>query len=181
MNAPLQNNNELRQVLSEASQGSESAFRSVYDLMVDRIFSYVRSRVREREDAHDLVQDVFVDVWAALPNFTYISDAHFYGFVFTITKRKLARHYGKRMTESIEDLSPYDHPRVSPDIVDPDGMQNLVDELSDKYRDVILLRYWSGFSFAEIAEILDTTETNAKVRHHRAIKELQKIMEKHER
>jgi RNA polymerase sigma-70 factor (ECF subfamily) len=179
MSVPLQGYSGLSEALAKAAGGDERAFRALYDHLVDRLFSYVRSRAREREEATDVVQDIFLDIWGALPRFQYISDAHFYGFVFTIAKRRLIRHYKSHRHESLDDLEPNQIPRIDADITDPDGVRALVDTLSEKYRDVIVLRYWSGLSFADIAFLLDTTETNAKVRHHRALKELHKLMNRH--
>lgn len=168
-------------LITRIQSGDEEAFRTLYDALADRLFGYVGSRTRSRADALDLVQDIFIDLWASLGRFSYRSDGHFYSFVFTIAKRKLYRHYKKGDTvESLDDLAFDEHPRVEPDIVDPEGMRPLVALLPDKYRDVITLRYWSGMSFADIANALDTTETNVKVRHHRALEKLRDLQEHHE-
>ncbi len=179
MSVPPQNDNGLQDVLAQAGQGNDKAFRALYDHLADRIFSFVRPRTRGREESLDIVQDIFVDLWSALPKFRYISDAHFYSFVFVIAKRKLARHYGERTTESLDDLEVHAHPRVDADITDPDGMRTLVARLPEQYRDVVTLRYWSGLSFAEIGEMLGVSENNAKVRHHRALKLLERLMNEH--
>ena len=47
--------------------------------------------------------------------------------------------------------------------------------LNDIDRQVIVLRYYSGLPFAEIADILGKKEDAVKVRHHRAIEKLQRI------
>ncbi|QQR82356.1 RNA polymerase sigma factor [Candidatus Campbellbacteria bacterium] len=180
MGAPLTGYNSLADALAKAQLGHEIAFRAIYEHLVDRIFSFVRPRARSRDEATDIVQDIFVDVWGAMPRFTYISDAHFYSFVFTIAKRRLIRHYKTHTHESLDDFEQYELPRIEADIVDPDGMQKLVNQLSEKYREVVTLRYFSGLSFAEIGDLLGTTETNAKVRHHRALKELRELMQKYE-
>lgn len=179
MGVPLQWHSGLQDALFHAGQGNEAAFKAVYDHLVDRIFSFVRARARSREEAFDVTQEVFVDVWGALPNFRFISDAHFYSFVFVITKRKLIRHYKTHPHESLDDLETGIHPSIGPDISDPDGMRALVVQLPEKYREVVELRYWSGLSFAEIGEQLGVTENNAKIRHHRAIKELGRLMHHH--
>jgi RNA polymerase sigma-70 factor (ECF subfamily) len=176
MSVPLQWQNGLQDALASAGQGNDLAFRAVYEHLSDRIFAYLRSRARSRDEAADIMQEVFLDVWNALPKFHYITDAHFYSFVFTITKRKLIRHYKTKTHESLDDVDTHLHPSIDADITDPDGMQNLVKLLPEKYRDVVTLRYWSGLSFAEIGHHLGITENNAKVRHHRALKELEMLM-----
>lgn len=179
MNVPLQWQKGLQDALASAGQGDEGAYRAVYEHLIDRVFTFVRARARSREEAIDIVQDVFVDLWGALPNFRYMSDAHFYSFVFTIAKRKLIRHYNTRTHDSLDDIDIHVHPSVDADVHDPDGMRGLVAQLPEKYRDVVELRYWSGLSFAEIGQQLGLTENNAKVRHHRAMKELERLIHNH--
>ena len=180
MGAPLQGYDSLADALAKAGEGHELSFRALYEHLIDRLFSFVRPRARSRDEATDIVQDIFVDVWGAMPRFTYISDAHFYSFVFTIAKRRLIRHYKTHTHESLDDLEQSEHPRIEADIVDPDGMRKLIEQLPEKHREVITLRYFSGLPFVEIADMLGTTETNAKVRHHRALKELRVLMQTYE-
>lgn len=179
MNVPLQSQTILQERLERAADGDEQAFREVYELLVDRVFSFIRMRARSRDEAMDIVQDVFLDVWGALSRFRYVSDAHFYSFVFVITKRRLIKHYKTHVHESLEELEPHVHPKVDADITDPDGVRDVVAKLPEKYRDVVALRYWSGLSFAEIGEYLGITENSAKVRHHRALKELERLIQRH--
>lgn len=168
----------LEGLLVAAKAGDEEAFRTLYESLVDRLFGYVQSRVGYDTDPADVVQDVFIDLWASLPRLEYRSPGHFYAFVFTIVKRKLYAHYRTHQpTERIDDIASDDHPRVDAVLHDPDGMRELVAALPERYRDVMTLRYWSGMSFADIADMLGTTESNIKVRHHRALKRLQRRMD----
>ena len=172
---------ELRNMLERAKAGNQEAFHGLYNVVADRLFGYIRSRVGTGEDATDILQDVIVDLWQALGRFEYRSEGHFYAFVFVITKRRLARHYeGRTNTTSLDDLTASEHPRVEAELVDPDGMRVHVARLSEKYRDVMTLRYWSGLSFAEIADMLKTNENTVKVRHHRALEQLRTLMESYE-
>jgi RNA polymerase sigma-70 factor (ECF subfamily) len=48
------------------------------------------------------------------------------------------------------------------------AIQGLLDELNTEYRAAVILRYWYDYSYAEIADILDTTESAIKSRLFRA-------------
>lgn len=169
---------ELRGLVEQAGEGSQVAFHALYNTLADRLFGYIRQRTAGDEETADILQDVFLDIWQALKRFEYRTEGHFYAFVFTITKRRLARHYKHRHAHtSLDELTPAEHPRVDAELQDPDGMKPLVDRLSEKYREVMTLRYWSGLGFAEIAEMLGTNESTVKVRHHRALKELRSMMD----
>lgn len=47
----------------------ERAFTEIVKAYSERLFWYVRRYVSSHEDADDIVQDIFVKVWAALPSF----------------------------------------------------------------------------------------------------------------
>ena len=172
---------ELRNIVERSKTGNQEAFHELYGILADRLFGYIRSRVGDGEDATDILQDVIVDLWQALGRFEYRSEGHFYAFVFVITKRRLARHYdGRTNTTSLDDLTPAQHPSVEAELVDPDGMRVHVAKLPEKYRDVMVLRYWSGLGFAEIADMLKTNENTVKVRHHRALEQLRALVQPYE-
>jgi RNA polymerase sigma-70 factor (ECF subfamily) len=167
----------LEVLVAESAKGNTLVFKELYDRLADRIFSYVRSRSRSREDALDITQEVFLDFWKSLTAFKYVSDGKLYGFLYTIAIRRISKHYRfSRPQISIEDVE---------DVLADDSDVSLVAEASramDSMRRlggmdqrVIELRYYSGLQFAEIAEILGKNESAVKVRHHRAIEKLQLI------
>lgn len=175
-----QSKNYIAELIQLCAQGDTFAFRKLYEQLDQKIFSFLISRVPERADAMDILQDVFVDVWQALRKFTYKSDKQFYAFVFVITKRKVAKFYaGRDITVEFSEQHMSDM-YSSPDF-EIYTMSKLVNKLKKKYQDVIRLRYWSELSFAEIADYLDINESAAKVRHHRALKQLESLAQKYEK
>ncbi len=48
------------------------------------------------------------------------------------------------------------------------AIQGLLDQLNPEYRAAVVLRYWYDYSYSEIADILDTTESAIKSRLFRA-------------
>jgi len=174
----------IERVVREACDGSREAFRVLYDILNDKLFVYASSRVSDRERALDLVQETFVALWEQLPKFTYHGEGAFYSFVYTILKRKMARGYEheKRdalsLDERMETLGDADLELSHiPHYEDYRYLARVIGDLPDGAREVIALRYWSQFSFKEIADALDITETTAKVRHHRAMKTLREQLE----
>ena len=55
------------------------------------------------------------------------------------------------------------------------NLQRALDQLSDGYREVLIMSEYQGLKYKEIAQILDTTEGAIKVRVHRAIHQLKMI------
>ena len=75
-------------LIASAKKGDKEAFQGIFDMLSDRLFTYALAHTRNRDDALDLVQDTFIDLWNALHKFQYKNDESFFGFVFLILKRK---------------------------------------------------------------------------------------------
>lgn len=165
-------NRSIESLIKDAKGGDHKAFKHLFDGLSDRLFAYAISHVKNREDAMDLVQDTFIDLWNGLPKFKYKNDESFYGFVFLILKRKMYRHYHKKPnTVELDENFIADNYEI--EIEDYRFLEKVIDKLPEKYQELLKLRYWSQFSFKEIAVVMDVKEGTAKVWHHRAVKSLQ--------
>lgn len=183
----MQSNNELhllrpklKSLLSRVVEAKDSeAFDELYYLLQDQLFRYIVSRLRDRDKSKDVLQDVFVDLWKALQRFSYKSDAQFYGFVFMITKRKIVRAIElekKNAHISIDEQKHFDTVDENFSLGgDMDTIKNTVESLKEKYRDVLILRYWSHLSFSEIGVLVGAKEDAVRVRHHRALDMLKNL------
>ncbi|MCK5027470.1 MAG: sigma-70 family RNA polymerase sigma factor [Candidatus Pacebacteria bacterium] len=172
----------LRDLVISSTRGDEHAFHLLYERINDSLFKYILSRTKHRDDAIDILQEVFIDLWKAFETFTYSSDGQFYGFVFIVTKRKLGKHYKtKRVTIELDENALEHSYRIDVEKIDDTRvLMNAVELLTEKYRTVVELRYWSGLTFGEIGKLLGDKETTVKVRHHRALKMLETILQEHE-
>lgn len=159
----------LKELIRTCGAGDKEAFRTLVELFEDRLFAYIHARVRSREDALDILQDVLVDVWRALPRFTYKADAAFYGFVYTIAKRRIYARWeagdDARLPDGLADTHRED---TEERLAIEEALQTL-DEMS---REIVLLKHWSRYTFSEIGGMLDMAEGAVRVRHHRALKTL---------
>lgn len=159
-------------LIREAKTGDKHAFQGLFDMLSDRLFTYALAHTRDRDDALDLVQDTFIDLWNALHTFRYKNDESFYGFVFLILKRKLYRHYNKRV-QSVEFDEKYITDNYTLEVEDYRYLEKIMGTLPQKYQELLKLRYWSAFSFKEIAAVMNVKEGTLKVWHHRAMGKLQ--------
>ncbi len=172
----------LASLVDEARDGSQEAFRHIFDRLHGRLFSYARGHSSDKEVAQDVVQDTMVGLWEALPTFEYRSDEAFYAFAFMILKRTLMKTYTKAtrapasLDALLEEIGDRVLPKETPEYEDYRTLTKVLDTLSEGARDVIMLRYWSELSFGEVAESLGINESAAKVRHHRAMNELRETL-----
>lgn len=166
----------IKEWLGLIQQGREQVFYNIYSDLQPPLFGFLVARSKSREDAKDLLQDIFIDLWRSLKHFQYRSDKQFYAMVFKIARRKLSRYYQKsKITLEFDEKYYQDNYQEFPE--DHRFLFKGLGKLSDKYRIVLELRYWSQLSFREIADRLGDKENNIKVRHHRAIKKMAEILE----
>jgi RNA polymerase sigma-70 factor (ECF subfamily) len=169
----------LERLIRESASGNSESYRSLYEHLSGRVFAYVRSRVNTREQATDLTQDVFVELWKALPRFTFHSREQFYAFVFVITKRRLSAFYAGRSKDAVP-LDTDTEQDVRADIPGGETLDTVTRALATldaETREIVVLHHWSRYTFGEIAEMLHLTETAVRVRHHRALKTLHALIQ----
>lgn len=162
---------ELEAKLVAIRNGNSEEFRSIYEGLIDQVYPYIRYRTSTEDQALDLTQEVFIDLFQALQTFTYHTQAQFYSFVFVIVRRKLAKHYAtqnlKQPTTEFDDASVA---APSEDMETSDAVERALAALDDLTREIIILHHWSRCTFMEIATFLNLNESAVRVRHHRALK-----------
>ena len=174
----MQNISTLKPLLEDCKRNPTEHFKPVYDALIDKVYAYVAYRVSTKEQATDLTQDIFIDLYGALPGFTYRSDAEFYGFLFTLTKRKLARLYANQTDRTAHEQTEDETilPAPDEDREMSDEVERALSTLDPETKEIIVLHHWSRYTFPEIATLLNITESTARVRHHRALKTLSTIV-----
>lgn len=155
------------------------AFREIYDLTIDRVYSFVLLRTKNKSEALDICQNIYLSLWESLGKFEYRGDAHFWAFLFTIAKRQIFR--SRLKTKPNVDLEQaLDIPAEAEEKEDYRFLISKMGELRDKERLCLELRYFDDMKFEDIAQTLDISENNAKVLHHRALKKLKEKIETYE-
>ena len=163
----------VQKYIEKARRGDEDAFQAIFEVLSGEIFSYALSHTKTREDALDIVQETFIELWKAFPKFSYSSHHEFYGFVYIILKRRLYRYY-KRAVTTVELEDHHISETHEIEVEDYRYLHELLLKLPERYQELFRLRYWSSLSFREIADRMNIKETTAKVWHHRAVKEIRK-------
>lgn len=171
---------DLRPLIEQSSAKNAEAFKVLYEHLVGRVHAYVRYRTSTTEAALDCTQDIFIALYAALPSFTYKTREQFYAYVFTITKRTLAKHYADKHTRAAKNTVDTNVDELPSRDADMSAMRDEVARaltvLDAKSREIVILHHWSQYTFPEIAVMIGMTESAVRVRHHRAQKQLATIL-----
>jgi RNA polymerase sigma-70 factor (ECF subfamily) len=166
----------LEILIERAKNRDNEAFREIFESLEPRVFSYACSHVERREDAKDITQEAFIDLWRGLKNFSYRTPEEFYGFVFLITKRKIARFYKEKKNDISLEETEMDV-GFSEEHEDHRFLLRHIESLAEKYQEILRLRYWGGMKLSEAALVLGIDEGTAKVRHYRALQQLRSKIE----
>lgn len=159
------------ELIERAREGDERAFRTLYDMNVDRIFRLAYRMAGEEDLAMDFTQEAFVRAHQRLDSFR--GDAAFSTWLHSITVsvalnglRKVDRH--RKRERSLEDAAPVaDATRLAEPGV-RERIEEAVDALPEIYRTVFLMHDLEGYSHGEIAAALDVAEGTSKARLSRA-------------
>ncbi len=161
------------------------AFECLLDRYQNRVYGLLFGMIRNESSAQDLLQDVFLKIWRALPQFQ--GDASFSSWVYTIARNAALTEI--RRTRPSFSLDDPDWTEGSQAVVelhaDPEPTGEGVDatallaELPEKYRLVVTLFYLQEKSYEEVAAMLAIPMGTVKTLLHRAKKELLRIGARH--
>lgn len=157
--------------MERAGEGDQRAFRTLYEMNVDRIYRLAYRMAGEESLAMDFTQEAFVRAWNRLDQFR--GDAAFSTWLHSITVsvalnglRKVDRH--RKRERSLEDAAPVAAERREAEPLVRERIEAAVDDLPEIYRTVFLMHDLEGFSHGEIADALGVAEGTSKARLSRA-------------
>lgn len=150
--------------------------QGLYDQFADQVFRYILSRVRNYADAEDLCSEVFVKVMANIGRYDS-AKASYSTWIYAITRNVVNDYFRSRLQARVElddilidsmDAGTWDQ-----------GLPELSEALqkcSQRERDVIILRYYHGHPYAEIAEKLQMSSTNVRMISFRTTRKLRELL-----
>ena len=178
-----------RDLVVRARQQDVSAYDELIRRYQRKIYQLIYNMTSNREDAEDLVQDVFVKAYSALPHFK--GDSSFYTWVYRIAVNRTINYLKKRKRGQALSLDDMDQAvERDPDYVELRSRESPVRDvtltelqkklnealqtLSEKHRTVVVLHDIQGIQHDEIAKMLDCSEGTVRSRLFYARQELQK-------
>jgi RNA polymerase sigma-70 factor (ECF subfamily) len=150
-----------------------SRFNDLYSTYARRIYNYVLWMTRNREATEDIVQSLFMKIWGrpSLPRQQREVEA----WMYAVARNQCMDFFRKcsRMTrlrvQYARETPLYGDERIENRIA-----WESLGGLSDEERSLLYLHLRAGYSYREIAEILDSNENAVRVRAFRALAKLRK-------
>ncbi|MCW8904412.1 RNA polymerase sigma factor [Sedimenticola sp.] len=159
-------------------EGDVEAFQLLYNRHKARVLGFLVARLKNRAEAEDVFQEVFAKLHAH--RLKYRKDAPFLAWLFTIVRNSLVDHVRKQNTrEKYLEVSPeavnaaMNEQRANKDV--SEAIAEL-SSLSSEQRMLLSMRFNEDLSFAEIAESMEISQSNARKIVSRAIQKLRSLM-----
>ncbi len=164
--------------VNAAINGDQDAFGDLVYAYQDSVYNLCYRMLGERGEAEDAAQEAFLRAYLNLKR--YDVERSFKTWLLSIASNYCIDRLRRRRLQfmSLDDepvaerlALPSNDPEPEPTLMRREhsaAIQQLLDRLSPDYRAVVVLRYWYDYSYAEIAEMTESTESAVKSRLFRA-------------
>jgi len=164
-------------VLVEAAQKDVRRFADLYELYFYRVYAYVSTRVKNREESEDITSEVFHRALIKIKTFEW-RDVPFSAWLFRIAANSIVDHWRKIRHQENASASDLENAQVSDaDIERQAAIFQLVESLPEDQRQVVHLRFVEQKTIREIAQQIRRSEGAVKQLQFRALKKLRTQME----
>ena len=161
-----------------------SAFTELYIYYFPRVYNYVHYRVNDFHTADDLTSQIFEKLFSKL-KYYQSTKATFSAWLFSIARNTITDYYRSRkqcnfisleITAKLVDFEPGPVDIVALNEIQQ-HLRKALAALSQRERDIIALKFWSGLSNKKIARLAGISESNTGVILFRAMRRLRIILE----
>lgn len=145
----------------------------------DKVLAYLKSRLESVEDANDLCHDVFLKVFRSLPRYDE-SKSSISTWIFRITRFTLidyirTKHPAHMLAEDIEAADDLEEAFMQKETLG--RLAVTLATLEQDERDIIIMRYYNGYSLTDISGIIGISYGMVKVKHRKALKKISAKLE----
>ena len=172
-------------IINLCQQGEyELAFNAIVQTYTESLYWHIRRFLCSHEDTNDLLQDIFIKIWMAMP--TFRGDSRLYTWIYRIATNEVLNHLRKQKFKaliSLDSASGILERKIDDDAYfNGDELQRelhkAIHRLPEKQRIVFSLRYFDEMKYEEISEITDTSVGALKASYHHAYNKIKEEMQK---
>jgi len=178
-------------LIEQLKQGDEAAFKTIVETWQDMVYNTALGIVQNPEDAEDIAQEVFVQVYESIHSFK--GEAKFSTWLYKITVTKTMDHLRRKKRkkrfafvqslfgandEIAHDPPDFHHPGVVLDKKETaTELFKAIEQLPDNQKIAFTLNKLEGLNYQEVSEIMNTTVPSIESLLHRAKNNLKKLLE----
>lgn len=173
----------IRDLVDRARKHDSEAFGKLYDMFFNRIYSYVYYKVGDTTEAEDLTEQVFMKALEAIDKFEW-KGVPFSSWLFRIASNVVIDYYRTRSRVTMVPVEDFAVELGETESSEEAAIKKLSQEklyiaisrLTEEQQQVIILKFLTNLSNAEIANTLGKTAGAVKALQHRALRALHKIL-----
>ena len=171
---------ENQHIIESLKSQDKEAIAILYDQYGPTLYGVVLKIVRSEAIAQDVLQEAFIKIWKNGPRFNGQKGSLF-TWMLNITRntaidKTRSAHFRQGGKIQTIDEFVYNDKKLSDEPnVDQIGLRNIVSNLDERYREVIDLVYFQGYTQKEVMEELDIPLGTVKSRVRLALRELRKF------
>jgi RNA polymerase sigma-70 factor (ECF subfamily) len=170
------------QLLKLAKGGDAEAFGEIYSRYAKLIFGFLYANLDSHLDAEDLTEEVFLRAWDSLSSYRE-RGIPFSAFLLRVARNALYDHYRRSKfasnhvpIENVDLLDESDPEAAASDNLEHEELRQVLGQLNEDYRLVLVLRFLRELSPAETAQIMERSVGAVRVLQHRAIAAVRKLL-----
>jgi len=176
---------EETEMISRCQQGDQEALKDIFDKYHKKVYRIAYGVVRQREDALDIVQEVFIKLFRSIKNFQ--GRSHFYTYLYRMVMNTAIDHTrksGKKFASSLDEegsFEPSDGAEKGPERVFlqkelEERVKRAMDKLPAEQKVALIFRDMEGLSYQEMAEAMGCSIGTVMSRLHYGRKKMQELL-----
>lgn len=176
------------QLVKAYASGCNEAFDVLLKSHQDRIFNYILRIIKNEDVANDIFQETFVKAIQTIRQGRYTENGKFPAWISRIAHNLIIDYYRQEKSENvqsadIDDVDVLNRKELCEETIEDviiseqirEDVKYLIEELPALQREVLVMRYYQGLSFKEIAEMTGVSINTALGRMRYAILNLRRI------
>jgi RNA polymerase sigma-70 factor (ECF subfamily) len=167
-------------LIHRAQLSDRAAWDEIFQRNYHRVYTFVFTRVGDRQSAEDITADVFVEAWKSIRRFTY-RGIPLISWLFQIAHNLMSdflRRRSRARTERLaEDAAALRDPRdEAQTVAEWQSVASAFKRLTMEQQQVLVSRFVEGLSLAETAAAMGKRENAVKALEFRALKSVRRIL-----
>lgn len=172
------------ELIKKIQQGKKDAFNKLIPIYQTYVYKVALKYLHSKEDAEDLMQEVFIKLYKNLKDFKFKSNFKTYLYRITINsacnyykqKKRIQSRTNPLINEEgqfISNLVNIDEKFIENETIS--DLKKTISNLPENHKTIINLKDFQNLTYKQISKKLNISENAAKIRHHYALKKLKNL------
>jgi RNA polymerase sigma-70 factor (ECF subfamily) len=161
---------DLDTLLTRVAKGDQAAFEALYDQLSASVYGLIRKVLRNPSQSEEVTQEVLLEVWRTASRFDPARGSAS-AWVLTIAHRRAIDRVRAEEAATAREQRSAEPPVATDEVaetveasLDAERLRRCVAGLTELQRESITLAYYGGYTYAQVAKLLDTALGTIKTR-----------------